>query len=135
MPELSILKILNLDPGQGIRAEGIIPEKSEFFQDHFPDFPVLPGVLALEMLKQTAEHYLRHAEHGEGKKYYLKQIRSTKFHTYLKPGDPWESQLRLVASKEDVTEWEGKLISRGRVAVSARLFLAPSHQSSVQLAS
>ena len=127
LSSLSIDKILWLEPGQGIKAAGRIPEKSEFFQDHFPDFPVLPGVLALEMLKQTAEAYLNApTPQGENPHYFLKQIRATKFSMYLKPGDEWESDLRLVSQEGCETHWAGKLFHKGKTAVSAELVLAMS---------
>ena len=54
-----IEKVDWLKKGEGIAAQGTVPQSAEFFQDHFPDFPVLPGVLMLEILKQTAETYLQ----------------------------------------------------------------------------
>ena len=124
MTTLAIDKVLWLRPGEGIAASGCIPKESEFFKDHFPDFPVLPGVLALEMLKQTAERYLESLPDGKGQHYFLKQIRATRFTKYLRPGDEWESQLMLVQSAGEETLWEAKLFYRGEVAVSAKLTLA-----------
>jgi len=125
--EMGIEKILWCKAGEGIAACGKIPEESEIFQDHFPEFPVLPGVLALEMLKKTAEHYLREVHGDENEHYYLKQINSTKFHSYLRPGDAWESRLELIATEGRETHWSAQLLSQGKVAVSAKIILAPSH--------
>ncbi|MBU9888954.1 MAG: 3-hydroxyacyl-[acyl-carrier-protein] dehydratase FabZ [Candidatus Omnitrophica bacterium] len=124
MTTLSIDKVLWIRPGEGIAACGRIPEESEFFKDHFPDFPVLPGVLALEMLKQTAERYLESLESEKGRHFFLKQIRATRFSKYLRPGDEWESRLVLVQSAGEDTVWDAKLLFRGEVAVSAKLTLA-----------
>jgi 3-hydroxymyristoyl/3-hydroxydecanoyl-(acyl carrier protein) dehydratase len=85
---------------------------------------VLPGVLALEMLKQTAERYLASLVSGEGQHYFLKQIRATRFTKYLRPGDEWESRLRLTQSEGEETTWDAKLFYHGDVAVSAKLTLA-----------
>lgn len=123
MSALAIEKVLWLKPGEGIAACGRIPQESEFFKDHFPDFPVLPGVLALEMLKQTAEKYLESLVTEPGQHYFLKQIRATRFTKYLRPGDEWESQLKLLKSVESDTEWDAKLFFQGEVAVSAKLTL------------
>ena len=82
--------------GEGIAACGRIPEDSEFFKDHFPGFPVLPGVLALEMFKQTAERYLESLAGNVEQHYFLKQIRATRFSKYLRPGDEWESRLTIL---------------------------------------
>ena len=75
MTTLSIERVLWVKEGEGIAACGRIPKESEFFKDHFPGFPVLPGVLALEMLKQTAERYLESLKDSLGQHYFLKQIR------------------------------------------------------------
>jgi len=124
MTQLAIEKILWIKEGAGVSACGRIPEDSEFFQDHFPGFPVLPGVLALEMLKQTAERYLASLPGGEGQHYFLKQIRATRFSKYLRPGDEWESRLMLMQSEGEETIWDAKLFYHGEVAVSAKLTLA-----------
>lgn len=121
MSVLSIEKVLWVKPGEGIAAAGHIPRESEFFQDHFPDFPVLPGVLALEMLKQTAEAYLEKTNPNHPTHYFLKQIRATRFSTYLKPGDEWESRLKLLAEEGNQTHWSAELLHQGKVAVSAQL--------------
>ncbi|MCM8775601.1 MAG: hypothetical protein NC930_04525 [Candidatus Omnitrophica bacterium] len=112
-----------MKPGEGIAASGHIPEQSEFFQDHFPGFPVLPGVLALEMLKKTAEHYLSVTNAEDQGYYFLKQIRATRFLTYLKPGDEWESRLHLMSSEGNQTRWKAELFHKGKVAVTAELTL------------
>ena len=124
MAKLSIEKVLWVKDGEGITACGRIPEDSEFFQDHFPGFPVLPGVLALEMLKQTAERYLESIPGSEGRHYFLKQIRATRFTKYLRPGDEWESRLVLTQTVGEETSWDAKLYFKGEVAVSAKLTLA-----------
>lgn len=124
MTTLAIDKVLWTKEGEGIAACGRIPQDSEFFQDHFPEFPVLPGVLALEMLKQTAEKYLAALPGGVGQHYFLKQIRATRFTKYLRPGDEWESRLILLQSADDETVWDAKLYYHGEVAVSAKLTLA-----------
>ena len=124
MTRLVIEKVLWMKEGEGITACGRIPADSEFFQDHFPGFPVLPGVLALEMLKQTAERYLESLPSGVGQHSFLKQIRATRFTKYLRPGDEWESRLRLTQSSGEETTWDAKLYHRGEVAVSAKLTLA-----------
>lgn len=124
MTTLAIDKVLWIKEGEGIAACGKIPEKSEFFQDHFPGFPVLPGVLALEMLKQTAERYLESLAGPGSRHYFLKQIRATRFSKYLRPGDEWESRLALLQTAGEESMWDAKLLHHGEVAVSAKLTLA-----------
>jgi len=133
MTDLVIDKVLWVKEGEGIQATGRIPKKSEFFHDHFPGFPVLPGVLALEMLKLTAEKYLDSLSKEKGQHYFLKQIRSTRFSNYLCPGDTWESALKLTGSNGTETTWQGKLLHDGKVAVTATLILDQKQGSPVTL--
>ena len=122
MKRLTLEDVLWMRQGEGIAARGHVPERAPFFQDHFPGFPVLPGVLSLELLKMTAEHYLRSNTQREGR-YAVKKIQGVKFSTFLRPGDAWESRLELVASNERESEWSGKLLHQDRVAAQARLTL------------
>lgn len=124
MSTLAIERVLWIREGEGIAACGRIPEDSEFFKDHFPGFPVLPGVLALEMLKQTAERYLEALTESAGRHYFLKQIRATRFTKYLRPGDEWESRLMLIQTSGEETVWDAKLYYKGEAAVSAKLTLS-----------
>lgn len=110
-------KILWNRVGEGIAAIGKVPVDAEFFQDHFPDFPVLPGVLSLEILKKTAESYL-------SKKTRVIKALNVKFVSYLKPGDEWESQLRLLSQNAAESRWDAKLFHQGKAAVSAKFFLS-----------
>lgn len=114
-------KILWREKGAGVAASGKIPQDAEFFKDHFPGFPVLPGVLALEMLKQTAECYLR--EEKKKAVFAITKVRGVKFSDFLKPGDRWESRLELVSEQEAETQWRGVLLHDGKKAVSANFHL------------
>ena len=63
-----------------------------FFQGHFPDNPVMPGVLQLEAMAQVAGVMLNSKSGNEGKIAYFMSINNTKFRRMVKPGD----QLRIV---------------------------------------
>ncbi len=124
MSSLPIEKVVWLEPGRGIRATGMIPYSLEFFQDHFPAFPILPGVLSLEILKKTAESYFQKVQDAISEiRCFLKQIQQVKFSHYLKPGEKWESHLELLAQEGGQTHWNARLYHNGKTAVSARMAL------------
>ncbi len=105
---------------QGLKASGTIPENLECFQDHFPEFPVLPGVLAIEIQKKLAEYFFYSpvgTRTGDG----LREIRSVKFSSFLKPGDAWEFQGTGKTGPNGEKVWKGRLFSGGRPAASAEL--------------
>ena len=122
MKKLAVEHILWMKEGEGIAARGIVPEQAPFFQDHFPDFAVLPGVLSLELLKQTAECYLR-SQTERDSQYAVRKVQGVKFSSFLRPGDPWESRLELVSASERQSEWTCRLLHQDRVAAVARLTL------------
>lgn len=117
---LGVEKVLWAKAGEGIAASGVIPTEEEFFKDHFPGFPILPGVLSLEMFRITADLYLRQVGF-EQRRFRITKIRGVKFSHYLKPGETWESHLSLIAQKETEFVWSAKMTHEGTIAVSARL--------------
>ena len=121
MSRLAPEKILWVRKGEGIAAQGKVPADAPFFLDHFPAFPVLPGVLSLEILKTAAQIYFK--ETGEPAHGSVRKVEAAKFASYLKPGDSWEAQLKLVSSEPGSSKWEGKLVSQNRTAASVRLYL------------
>ena len=123
MKETWIEKVAWLKKGEGIAAQGTVPESAEFFQDHFPGFPVLPGVLMLEILKQTAARYLQSAGFSEPSRLRLCELRDVKFTHFLKPGDEWESRVELLSQKKSQMECRGRLSSKDRIAASAKFTL------------
>ncbi|MSR78406.1 MAG: hypothetical protein EXS63_09345 [Candidatus Omnitrophica bacterium] len=128
---LGIEKVLWIKAGVGIMASGVIPHEADFFSDHFPGFPVLPGVLALEMFRMTLDFYLR--ETGfETHHFRFRKVGNVKFSRFLKPGDCWENRLDLISVNEGsdpagvgspLTEfvWNARMTHEGKTAVSARL--------------
>ncbi len=79
---LFVDRILELTQGKSIKAEHYVSEDQDFFRDHFPGFPVVPGVLLTEMMAQAAGKCLD----AEGKgKAMLAQIRSASFREWVRP--------------------------------------------------
>ena len=78
-------RILEMIPGQKILAVKDIRPEEEYLRDHFPGFPVVPGVLRTEMMAQTAGKCLD-AERSSRGKAMLVQIRSASFRDWVVPG-------------------------------------------------
>ncbi len=77
--------ILEMSPGQHIVAHKTLPEDEELFQDHFPGFPVVPGVLLTEMMAQAAGKCLDAEKKPRGKAM-LARIESAAFRDWVRPG-------------------------------------------------
>ena len=79
----------------------------EFLKDHFDGFPVMPGVLLLESLKQAALHLL--SAGADGLLYRLARVDSAKFGQFVKPGSLLKLQVRIVRKEQNLTHFEGRI--------------------------
>ena len=77
--------ILELSPGKHIKASKAIAVDEDYFRDHFPGFPVVPGVLLTEMMAQTAGKCLDAEDTARGRPV-LAQIKSASFREWVAPG-------------------------------------------------
>lgn len=79
-------KIYELEPGKRIKAAKRIPAGEELFRDHFPGFPVVPGVLLTEMMAQAAGKCLD-AEETHAGKAMLGKIVAARFRAWVRPDE------------------------------------------------
>lgn len=77
-------KILELEPGKQIKASKTLPAHEELFRDHFPGFPVVPGVLLTEMMAQAAGRCLD-ADGTHPGRAMLGKINGASFRDWVKP--------------------------------------------------
>ena len=82
---LLVDEILELAPGSHIRAVKFIAPDEDYFRDHFPGFPVVPGVLLTEMMAQAAGKCLAAEDLSRGRPM-LAQIKSANFREWVGPG-------------------------------------------------
>lgn len=118
---LLVDRILELTPGVSIVAQRTVPENEELFQDHFPGFPVMPGVLLTEMMAQAAGKCLDAERLPRGKPM-LAKILSATFRSWVRPGDKTLLYAAIVSNEERYATAECRLEVDGRIAAQARLF-------------
>lgn len=125
-------RILELSP-QRIVTIKHVSNAEEYLQDHFPTFPVLPGVMMLECLVQAARH-LAVTQHGADPRLVLGQVRALKYGYFVAPGSSLRIEVDLHKQLEG-GQFEfkalGLLVDPQRspedrpTAVSGRILLRP----------
>jgi 3-hydroxyacyl-[acyl-carrier-protein] dehydratase len=97
-PFLLIDRLVDVIPGESAVGIKNVTANEPHFQGHFPDKPVMPGVLIIEAMAQTAAVIVVASlgESAEGKLVYFMSIESARFRKPVGPGD----QLRLICKKE-----------------------------------
>lgn len=95
-PFLLVDRILEIEPGK--RAVGIknVSSNEAFFQGHFPDYPVMPGVLIAEALAQVAAISMMSLEEYKGKIGFLAGLDKFRFRRQVKPGDVLHLETELL---------------------------------------
>src|SRR5262249_7152103 len=83
---LLVDKIYELEPGKRIKASKTLPASEELFVDHFPGFPVVPGVLLTEMMAQAAGKCLDATGDHPGRAI-LGKIHSASFRSWVRPDE------------------------------------------------
>lgn len=86
-PILMIDEVLEMVPGESIKAKLYLDPEWNVFKGHFPEEPVMPGVLAVEAMAQTADVLLLSTERYAGKTPYFAGIDGVRFMRKMEPGD------------------------------------------------
>ncbi|MCA9070258.1 MAG: beta-hydroxyacyl-ACP dehydratase [Planctomycetaceae bacterium] len=83
---LLVDRVTSISAGESITAVKNLSLAEEYLADHFPGFPVMPGVLMLEALVQTSAWLMRITEDFQFSTILLKEAKALKFNNFMKPG-------------------------------------------------
>lgn len=120
-PFLLVDRIEELEPG--VRAVGIkcVTYNEPFFAGHFPQEPVMPGVLIIEALAQVGSVAMLSVEEYKGKIGYFGGINNAKFKKMVHPGDCLRLECEIIKQKGPVGIGRAVATVDGKVAASAEL--------------
>lgn len=117
-------RIVEVRPGQSLQAVKNLTLGEEYLADHFPTFPVMPGVLMLETLVEAGAWLLRLTDNFACSVIVLREAKGVKYGTFMEPGRQMSIAVELVERGNGLATFKGKGEMEGQSVVSARLILA-----------
>ncbi len=116
-------RILELEPGHRIRTVKALSLAEEYLGDHFPKFPVMPGVLMLEALTESAAWLVRVSEDFAHSMVVLKEARRIRYGQFVEPGQLLHLSAEIVSQDERITECKAEGRLDDRLTVSGKIYL------------
>ena len=116
-------KIISLESGKLIKTVKGVSLAEEYLADHFPTFPVLPGVLLLEGLVESASWLVREAENFAHSMILLEEARNVKYKSFVAPGAQIEYTVEAKTIEESISSFTGFGVSGGEQIVEAKFGL------------
>jgi 3-hydroxyacyl-[acyl-carrier-protein] dehydratase len=123
-PFLLVDRVLEITPRESITALKNVTMNEPFFQGHFPDFPVMPGVLIIEALAQTAALLTFAEERQENAVYYFAGIDGARFKKPVLPGDQLIMTAILEREKAGIYKFQVKATVNDELAAEANITCA-----------
>lgn len=122
-------RITLLTPGKVLIAERTLRADEQYLEDHFPRFPVMPGVMMLEALHQASVWLIRVTDEFKTPLVLLREVRGVKFGDFLAPGETLKITAEFLKQDGDRVTIKANAMKGERVTVTARLVLQRCHSS------
>lgn len=116
-------RIVELDPGRRLVAQRTLRPDEQYLLDHFPKFPVMPGVMMLEALHQAAMWMVRTGDDFASPLVLLKEARNVKFGDFLCPGETLDVTVQWLKDDGPLVSVKAVGEKAGRTTVLAKLVL------------
>jgi 3-hydroxyacyl-[acyl-carrier-protein] dehydratase len=123
-PFLLVDKILEVE--EGVKAVGIknVTANEEFFNGHFPDYPVMPGVLIVEALAQVGAVAMLIKEDNRGRLAFFAGIDGCRFKRQVKPGDQLRLEVEIIRLRGPIGKGKAVATVDGEIACEAEITFA-----------
>lgn len=123
-PFMLIDTVEELEPGVKAVARKCVSYNEPYFAGHFPEEPVMPGVLIVEALAQTGAVAILSQPEFQGKTAYFAAINSAKFKGKVTPGDVLTLETEIIKVKGPIGVGAAKAYVDGKLVVQAELTFA-----------
>lgn len=120
-PMLLIDRVEEMEEGKRVVAKKNVTANEPFFQGHFPQEPVMPGVLIVEAMAQAGAVALLSLEQFKGKTAYFGGIDKAKFRRKVTPGDTLMLEVEIIKVKSSAGVGKGIAYVDGKKAAEAEL--------------
>ncbi|PFZ64224.1 3-hydroxyacyl-ACP dehydratase FabZ [Bacillus wiedmannii] len=123
-PFLLVDKVLEVEEGK--RAIGIknVTANEEFFNGHFPDYPVMPGVLIVEALAQVGAVAMLKKEENRGRLAFFAGIDNCRFKRQVRPGDQLRLEVEMTRVRGAIGKGKAIATVDGEIACEAEITFA-----------
>ncbi|MGC7403405.1 3-hydroxyacyl-ACP dehydratase FabZ [Pandoraea pneumonica] len=120
-PMLMVDRVIALEPHKNIKVIKNVTINEPYFTGHYPQRPVMPGVLIVEALAQAAAllTFSEEAVHDENTLYYFVGIENVRFRRPVEPGDQLILDVEFVKHKRSIYWFKGQALVDGAVAAEA----------------
>ena len=123
-PFLLVDRIVELEPGQRCVGEKDVSLRDDFLRGHFPDYPVMPGVLIVEALAQTGAVLVMQDPANTGKLPFFARIDNCRFRQQVRPGDTLRLEVEVTSFRGPVGKAHGRALVGTTLACEADLTFA-----------
>jgi 3-hydroxyacyl-[acyl-carrier-protein] dehydratase len=123
-PFLLVDKVTEMEEGKRVTGIKNVTVNEPFFQGHFPDYPVMPGVLIVEALAQVGAIGVLGMEANKGKIGFLAGLDKCRFKQQVKPGDQLKLEVEILRIKGPIGKGKGIATIDGKLACEAEITFA-----------
>ncbi len=122
-PFLLVDRVIEYEPGKRIVALKNVTCNEQFFQGHFPEWKIMPGVLIIEAIAQAGAIYLSRSIPDWNHKFLvLSKVDRARFKKMVVPGDQLRLEADFLRRKGRICHMKGKALVDGEVVTEAEIF-------------
>ncbi|WP_026570744.1 MULTISPECIES: 3-hydroxyacyl-ACP dehydratase FabZ [Sediminibacillus] len=123
-PFLLVDEVTEIEEGKRVVGKKNVTINEPFFQGHFPDYPVMPGVLIVEALAQVGAVVILNKEENKGKIGFLAGLDKCRFKRQVKPGDQLRLEVEIIKLKGPIGKGKAIASVDGETACEAEIMFA-----------